>query len=108
MPTRQAQRWGGHSHGGQAHATRRVRRGTDLAKPFLLGLAGGIIPSTNALIILLATIATGRAVYGFVLVVASGWAWPPSSAVWGRGPPATGSSGCRRARASGVSPRWPR
>jgi ABC-type nickel/cobalt efflux system permease component RcnA len=38
----------------------------------VLGLAGGIIPSTNALIILLATIATGRAVYGLVLVVAFG------------------------------------
>jgi nickel/cobalt transporter (NicO) family protein len=39
---------------------------------FVLGLAGGIIPSTNALIILLATIATGRAAYGLVLVVAFG------------------------------------
>jgi ABC-type nickel/cobalt efflux system permease component RcnA len=39
---------------------------------FVLGLAGGIIPSTNALIILLATIATGRAVYGLALVVAFG------------------------------------
>ena len=38
----------------------------------MLGLAGGIIPSTNALIILLATIATGRAIYGLVLVVAFG------------------------------------
>ena len=38
----------------------------------MLGLAGGIIPSTNALIILLATIATGRAAYGLVLVVAFG------------------------------------
>jgi len=39
---------------------------------FVLGLAGGIIPSTNALIILLSTIATGRAIYGLVLVVAFG------------------------------------
>jgi ABC-type nickel/cobalt efflux system permease component RcnA len=39
---------------------------------FVLGLAGGVIPSTNALIILLSTIATGRAAYGLVLVVAFG------------------------------------
>jgi ABC-type nickel/cobalt efflux system permease component RcnA len=39
---------------------------------FALGLAGGIIPSTNALIILLASVATGRAVYGLVLVIAFG------------------------------------
>jgi ABC-type nickel/cobalt efflux system permease component RcnA len=39
---------------------------------FTLGLAGGIIPSTSALLILLATVATGRATYGLVLVVMFG------------------------------------
>jgi nickel/cobalt transporter (NicO) family protein len=39
---------------------------------FVLGLAGGLIPSTNALIILLAAINIGRPAYGLVLVVAFG------------------------------------
>ena len=39
---------------------------------FALGLFGGLVPSINALIILLATLATGRAAYGLLLVVAFG------------------------------------
>jgi len=39
---------------------------------FALGLAGGLIPSTNALIILLAAINVDRPAYGLVLVVAFG------------------------------------
>ena len=39
---------------------------------FLLGLAGGLIPSTSALLILLGSIAAGRAAFGLVLVVAFG------------------------------------
>ncbi|HEY7702789.1 MAG TPA: hypothetical protein VIB02_10790 [Candidatus Limnocylindrales bacterium] len=39
---------------------------------FLLGLAGGLIPSTSALLILLGSIATGRPAFGLVLVVAFG------------------------------------
>jgi nickel/cobalt exporter len=39
---------------------------------FALGLSGGIVPSTSALIILLATVTSGRAAYGLVLVVAFG------------------------------------
>ena len=39
---------------------------------FLLGLAGGLIPSTSALLILLGSIAAGRPAFGFVLVVAFG------------------------------------
>jgi ABC-type nickel/cobalt efflux system permease component RcnA len=54
----------GHEHGEGPRLTWRSL--------FVLGLAGGIIPSTNALLILLATIATGRAAYGLVLVVAFG------------------------------------
>jgi nickel/cobalt transporter (NicO) family protein len=39
---------------------------------FVLGLAGGLVPSTNALLILLATIATNRPAFGLVLVGAFG------------------------------------
>ncbi len=39
---------------------------------FALGLAGGIVPSTSALVILLASIAAGRPAFGVVLVVAFG------------------------------------
>ena len=64
---------GMHSHGGIAHShLPPVGSSISWRSLFVLGLAGGIIPSTNALIILLATIATGRAVYGLVLVVAFG------------------------------------
>ncbi len=76
---------GDHSHGhdqGHDHAHGHEPAGTASPQPdgpnltwrslFVLGLAGGVIPSTNALIILLAAIATGRAAYGLVLVVAFG------------------------------------
>jgi nickel/cobalt transporter (NicO) family protein len=39
---------------------------------FVLGLAGGLIPSASALLILLGSIAAGRPAFGFVLVVAFG------------------------------------
>ena len=62
-----------HSHGGVRHSHLPPPGSTVTWRSlFVLGLAGGIIPSTNALIILLATIATGRAVYGLVLVIAFG------------------------------------
>ena len=38
----------------------------------MLGLAGGLIPSASALLILLGSIAAGRPAFGFVLVVAFG------------------------------------
>jgi nickel/cobalt transporter (NicO) family protein len=64
---------GMHSHGGVRHShLPPAGSGVGWRSLFVLGLAGGIIPSTNALIILLATIATGRAAYGLVLVVAFG------------------------------------
>jgi nickel/cobalt exporter len=64
---------GEHSHGGIRHS-HLPAAGTTLTwrSLFLLGLAGGIIPSTNALLILLGTIATGRTAFGIVLVVAFG------------------------------------
>jgi ABC-type nickel/cobalt efflux system permease component RcnA len=39
---------------------------------FALGLAGGFIPSTSALLVLLGAIAAGRPTFGFVLVAAFG------------------------------------
>jgi ABC-type nickel/cobalt efflux system permease component RcnA len=39
---------------------------------FVLGLAGGLIPSTSALLILLGAIAAGRPAFGLILVVAFG------------------------------------
>jgi nickel/cobalt exporter len=66
-------RAGVHSHAGIRHshlppAGRRLTwRGL-----FVLGLAGGLIPSTSALIILLGSIAAGRPAFGLVLVVAFG------------------------------------
>jgi len=64
---------GEHSHGGARHS-HLPPPGTTLTwrSLFLLGLAGGIIPSTNALLILLGTVATGRTAFGVVLVVAFG------------------------------------
>jgi ABC-type nickel/cobalt efflux system permease component RcnA len=40
---------------------------------FVLGLAGGLIPSTSALLILLSSIAAGRPAFGLILVVAFGF-----------------------------------
>ncbi len=62
-----------HSHGGVAHShlpppdTTIGWRGL-----FALGLAGGLIPSTSALFILLGSIVAGRPAFGFLLVVAFG------------------------------------
>ncbi len=64
---------GEHSHGGVRHS-HLPAAGTAITwrSLFVLGLAGGIIPSTNALLILLGTIAAGRPAFGVVLVVAFG------------------------------------
>ena len=62
-----------HSHGGVAHS-HLPPAGTTISwrSLFVLGLAGGLIPSTSALLILLGSIAAGRPAFGFVLVVAFG------------------------------------
>ena len=64
---------GVHRHGGVEHS-HLPPAGEPLTwrSLFALGLFGGLVPSINALIILLATLATGRAAYGLVLVVAFG------------------------------------
>ena len=62
-----------HSHGGVTH-THLPSAGRTLTWRglFVLGLAGGLVPSTSALIILLGSIAAGRPAFGLVLVVAFG------------------------------------
>ena len=57
-----------------ACATRTCRSGGDLTwrSLFALGLAGGLVPSASALLLLLGSLAANRAGYGLVLVVAFG------------------------------------
>jgi nickel/cobalt exporter len=64
---------GEHSHGGVRHS-HLAPAGTTIGWRglFALGLAGGLIPSTSALFILLGSIVAGRPAFGFVLVVAFG------------------------------------
>ncbi len=64
---------GEHSHGGVRHSHLPADGSTiSWRSLFVLGLAGGLIPSTSALLILLGSIATGRSAFGFVLVIAFG------------------------------------
>lgn len=64
---------GYHSHGGRSH-THLPPKGTTLSRRGLitLGLAGGMVPSVSALIVLLGALAAGRPAYGIVLTVAFG------------------------------------
>jgi nickel/cobalt transporter (NicO) family protein len=64
---------GYHEHGGVGH-THLPAAGSTITwrSLFVLGLAGGLIPSTSALLILLGSIAAGRPAFGLVLVVAFG------------------------------------
>ena len=62
-----------HSHGGVRHSHLPARGSTlSWRGLFVLGLAGGLIPSASALVILLGSIAAGRPAFGLVLVVAFG------------------------------------
>jgi ABC-type nickel/cobalt efflux system permease component RcnA len=62
-----------HSHGGVRHNHLPSAGATITWRSlFVLGLAGGLIPSASALLILLGSIAAGRPAFGFVLVVAFG------------------------------------
>ncbi len=60
---------GGHTHGpgGHTHGPEFGRRGL-----VGMGIAGGLVPSPSALVVLLASIALGRTAFGVVLVVAYG------------------------------------
>jgi nickel/cobalt exporter len=59
-------------HGGARHSHASATGSISWRSLFVLGLAGGLIPSTSALLILLGSIAAGRPGFGFVLVVAFG------------------------------------
>ena len=62
-----------HSHGGVRHRHLPAQSSSITWRGlFAIGLAGGLVPSTNALLILLATIAAGRPLYGLILIVAFG------------------------------------
>ena len=64
---------GAHTHGGVSHSHLPAEGSTITWRSlFVLGLAGGLIPSTSALLILLGAVATGRAGFGMILVVAFG------------------------------------
>jgi nickel/cobalt transporter (NicO) family protein len=62
-----------HSHGGSRHS-HLPPAGAPIGWRglFALGLAGGLIPSTSALFILLGSIVAGRPAFGFILVLAFG------------------------------------
>lgn len=65
---------GEHSHGGIRHSHLPAAGSTiSWRSLFVLGLAGGLIPSVSALLILLGSIAAGRPAFGFVLVLAFGF-----------------------------------
>lgn len=62
----------GHGHGHEHRHEHEPRRPPGWRGLATIGLVGGLIPSTNALLILLAALAAGRAAYGIVLVGAFG------------------------------------
>ncbi len=64
---------GEHSHGGVRHS-HLPPSGADLTwrSLFTLGLAGGLVPSASALLLLLGSLAANRPAYGIVLVLAFG------------------------------------
>ncbi len=62
-----------HSHGGIRHSHVPAAGSTiSWRSLFVLGLAGGLVPSASALLILLATIAAGRPAWGVILVASFG------------------------------------
>jgi ABC-type nickel/cobalt efflux system permease component RcnA len=72
-PAHEAASGAAHSHGGVTHSHVPPAGATLTWRGlFALGLAGGLIPSTSALFILLGSIVAGRPAFGFVLVVVFG------------------------------------
>jgi nickel/cobalt transporter (NicO) family protein len=63
-----------HAHGGSTHEHRLPKPGTDIRRGELvaMGLAGGMVPSPSALLVLIAAIALDRLWFGLLLVVAYG------------------------------------
>lgn len=63
---------GGHRHGRDEQAHVHAGRRSPFHEVVALGLVGGAIPSTSALLVLLVAVATGRLVEGMLLIVAFG------------------------------------
>ena len=63
-----------HAHGGLAHTHVLPAPGASVSRRQLLsmGLAGGLVPSPSALVVLLGAVALGRAWFGVLLVIAYG------------------------------------
>ena len=64
-----------HSHGRghvHEHAPAPGRGGLSVRNVAVLGVAGGLVPSASALIVLLAAVTTGRLAFGLALIVAFG------------------------------------
>ncbi len=63
-----------HAHGGLAHSHVLPKPGVVVSRRQLvsMGLAGGLVPSPSALVVLLAAVALGRVWFGLLLVVAYG------------------------------------
>jgi nickel/cobalt transporter (NicO) family protein len=63
-----------HAHGGSTHQHRLPKPGTEIRRGELvaMGLAGGMVPSPSALLVLIAAIALDRLWFGLLLVVAYG------------------------------------
>lgn len=65
-----------HSHGRghvHEHAPAPGRGGLSVRNVAVLGVAGGLVPSASALIVLLAAVTTGRLAFGLALIVAFGF-----------------------------------
>ncbi|RKE17969.1 high frequency lysogenization protein HflD [Streptomyces sp. TLI_171] len=67
----------GHRHGlfgrhHQHHHTHEPNRGAERRRLIGLGIAGGLVPSPSALVVLLGAVALGRTLFGAALVVAYG------------------------------------
>ncbi len=63
-----------HAHGGRSHTHVLPAPGSEVKRRELIamGLAGGLVPSPSALVVLLAAIALGRLAFGIGLVIAYG------------------------------------
>ncbi len=65
---------GGHAHGprGHTHAPGEHTHGPGRGGLIGMGVAGGLVPSPSALVVLMASIGLGRTIFGVVLVIAYG------------------------------------
>ncbi|OKJ95235.1 nickel transporter [Streptomyces sp. CB03234] len=62
----------GHEHGDHGHSHSHLPPAPGLRGVILLGLAGGLVPSPSAVVVLIGAAALGQAWFGFLLVLAYG------------------------------------